>query len=78
LFLAKTQPGSFRRKVGEASYGYIPTIEFYPWDDVPLKFFAGYIGRVYEYSDYTKIKIDVKDYDTGRVMVGLISPLKVL
>jgi len=62
----------------KTSYGYIPTIEFYPWDDVPLKFFAGYIGRIYNYSDYTKVKIDVVDYTTGRVMIGLISPLKVL
>ena len=62
----------------KTSYGYIPTVEFYPWDDVPLKFFAGYIGRIYNYSDYTKLKIDVADYTTGRVMIGLISPLKVL
>ncbi len=60
------------------AYSYIPTIEFYPWDEVPLKFFAGYVGRIFRYSDYTKMKIDVKDYTTGRVMIGLISPLKFL
>ena len=59
-------------------YGYIPTIEFYPWDNVPLKFFAGYVGRVYNYSDYATLKTGTKDYQTGRVMIGLISPLKFL
>ena len=60
------------------AYGYIPTIEFYPWDNFNLKFFAGYVGRIYKYSDYTIEKIDVEDYNTGRVMIGLISPMKFL
>jgi hypothetical protein len=60
------------------AYGYIPTIEYHPWDDVPLKFFLGYVGRSFKYSDYTKMKIDSKDYSTGRVMIGIISPLKFL
>ena len=60
------------------AYGYIPTIEYHPWDNFPIKFFAGYVGRIYNYSNYTKMKIDAKDYDTGRVMVGLIAPLKFL
>jgi hypothetical protein len=58
------------------AYGYIPTIEYYPWDDINLKFFLGYVGRIYQYSDYTKMKINAQDYNTGRVMIGLISPLK--
>lgn len=57
---------------------YIPTLEFYPWDDANLKFFMGYIGRAFNYSDYAKAKINAKDYTTGRVMVGLIYPLKFL
>jgi len=60
------------------TYSYIPTIEFHPWDDVNLKFFAGYVGRAFQYSDYAKEKINSQDYNTGRVMVGLISPLKFL
>jgi len=60
------------------AYGYIPTIEFFPWDDVDLKFFAGYVGRVYRYSDYAKTKTGATDYQTGRVMIGLISALKFL
>jgi len=60
------------------AFGYIPTIEYYPWDDVDLKFFAGYVGRIYNYSDYATSKTGVQDYQTGRVMVGLISALKFL
>jgi hypothetical protein len=60
------------------AYGYIPTVEYHPWDDFNLKLFLGYVGRVYRYSDYTKSKIGAEDYDTGRVMFGLISPLKFL
>lgn len=62
----------------KTSYSYIPTVEYHPWDDFPMKFFIGYVGRVHNYSDYTKEKIDSKDYTTGRLMVGLISPLKFL
>ncbi len=58
--------------------GYIPTIEYFPWDDIDLKFFAGYVGRVYDYSDYATSKTGTQDYNTGRVMVGLISALKFL
>jgi hypothetical protein len=60
------------------AYGIIPTIEYHPWDNFPFKFFAGYVGRIYKYSDYAKMKINVKDYNTGRLMVGLITPLKFL
>ena len=60
------------------AYGYIPTIEYFPWDDVDLKFFAAYVGRIYRYSDYAKTKVNAQDYETGRVMIGLISALKFL
>lgn len=58
--------------------GYIPTIEYFPWDDIDLKFFVGYVGRVYNYSDYAETKTGVTDYQTGRVLFGLISALKFL
>ncbi|MCK5776151.1 MAG: hypothetical protein KAH25_08245 [Bacteroidales bacterium] len=59
-------------------FGYVPTIEYFPWDDMDLKFFVGYVGRVYNYSDYAKTKVNAKDYQTGRIMIGLISALKFL
>ncbi|MCD6597827.1 MAG: hypothetical protein J7L04_09075 [Bacteroidales bacterium] len=59
-------------------YGFIPTIEYYPWNDIDMKFFAGYVGRVYDYSDYATSKTGTADYRTGRIMVGFISALKFL
>jgi len=59
-------------------FGYIPTLEYFPFDDIDLKFFAGYVGRVYNYSDYATSTTGTKDYQTGRVIVGLISALKFL
>ena len=59
------------------SYGYIPTIEYFPWDNLNLKFFVGYVGRIYNYSDYVKTRIGIEDYNTGRFMFGLISPLHI-
>jgi len=61
-------------------YSVIPTIEFFPWDNFDLKFFLGYAGRWYRYSDYAKTRpgLEKMDYSTGRIMLGLISPLKFL
>ena len=60
------------------SYGYIPIIEYFPWDDLNLKFFFGYVGRIYNYSDYTRSRLGLQDYNTGRIMICLITPLHVL
>jgi hypothetical protein len=59
------------------AYSFIPTIEFFPWD-YNLKFFVAYVGRYFQYSDYVKNRkgLEFKDYSTGRVMIGMISPLK--
>ena len=59
------------------SYGYIPTIEYFPWNDLNIKFFVGYVGRIYNYSDYAKSRVGVQDYNTGRLMIGIISPLHI-
>jgi hypothetical protein len=62
------------------SYGYVPTLEFFPWKDFNLKFYLGYVGRSYKYSDYAKTRpgLQLKDYTTGRVIIGIISPLTIL
>jgi len=57
------------------AWGFIPTIEYYPWDDVNLRFFVNWIGRSYKYSDYAKTRFGVVDKTTGRFVVGFVSPL---
>lgn len=57
------------------AWGYIPAIEYFPWSDLNIKFFANYIGRNYKYSDYAKSSFGATDYTTGRFTIGFISPL---
>jgi hypothetical protein len=57
------------------TWGYIPTIEFYPYPDLNLRFFLNYVGRVYDYSTYAESKFGLKDYTTGRLQIGFVSPL---
>ena len=61
------------------AYGLVPTLEFSPYDDLNLKFFAGYVGRIYKYSDFAKSipGANLVDYNTGRVIFGIISPFHI-
>lgn len=60
------------------AWGFIPAVEYFPWDDLNLKFFANWIGRKYVYSDYAKQGLGAVDYTTGRFTIGFISPLGIL
>lgn len=60
------------------AYGFIPTIEYYPFEKLNLRFFANWIGRVYNYSDYSKKRFAVEDYNTGIFQIGFVTPLLVL
>lgn len=57
------------------SYGYIPSIEYMPFKDLNMKFYISYVGRNYSYSDYSKEKLGLSNYDTGVLSVGFIAPL---
>jgi hypothetical protein len=57
------------------AWGYIPAVEYFPWKDLNIKFFANWIGRIYDYSDYAIDRFGVSDYSTGRFTIGFISPL---
>lgn len=60
------------------AWGYIPAVEYYPWSDMNIKFFANWVGRSYDYSDYAKDRLEARDYTTGRFTIGFISPLGIL
>lgn len=60
------------------AWGYIPAVEYFPWSDLNIKFFANWVGRRYNYSDYAKTRFGASDYGTGRFTVGFISPLGIL
>ncbi len=57
------------------AWGYIPTIEYYPFKDLNLRFYANWVGRIYNYSDYAKTWLGAEDYTTGRFTIGFVSPL---
>jgi hypothetical protein len=57
------------------AWGYIPTIEYYPFKDLNLRFYANWVGRIYNYSDYAKKWLNAVDYTTGRFTIGFVSPL---
>ena len=60
------------------SYGFIPTIEYSPFEDLNLKFFIGYVGRKYNYSAFAESTYNAMDYSTGQLSIGIISPLLIL
>jgi len=57
------------------AWGFIPTFEYYPWDNYNLRFFVNYVGRTYEYSDYAKSRFGAVDNTTGRFNIGFVSPV---
>jgi len=57
------------------AYGFIPTIEYYPFKDLNLRFYANFVGRSYKYSDFAKNHLDVKDVNKGRFAIGFVTPL---
>jgi hypothetical protein len=59
------------------AWGYIPTFEYYPFKDLNLRFYANYVGRIYNYSSYAETRLGAKDYTTGRFTIGFISPLAI-
>ncbi|MDX5340159.1 MAG: OprO/OprP family phosphate-selective porin [Cyclobacteriaceae bacterium] len=59
------------------AWGFIPAVEVYPWENLNMKFFANWVGRSYDYSDYALERFGARDYSTGRFTVGFISPLAI-
>jgi|GEM_PF-146581 len=61
-----------------SSYGLIPAVEFYPSKKINLRFFANYIGRYYNYTDYAREKFGLRNSTTGTIEIGFAAPLVVL
>ncbi len=59
------------------TYTLIPTVEYFPYSDLNLKCYLGWVGRNFNYSGYSKDQLGMQDYNTGRFVFGIISPLKV-
>lgn len=70
--IPKEQSSSTRIRT---SYGIIPAVEFYPITNYNLKFYLAYVGRKYNYSDYSKQYLNAVNNSTGMIMLGISSPL---
>lgn len=57
------------------AYGFIPTVEYYPFKDLNLRFYVNWVGRSYKYSDYAKTRFGAVDTNIGRIAIGFVSPL---
>ena len=71
-------PDPQKDKKLRTGWGFIPTVEFFPFKELNLKFFANYVGRVYNYTQYAKDRLGQKNYNTGVVSLGFVAPLHVL
>ncbi|MBF4472313.1 porin [Flavobacterium sp. HJJ] len=60
------------------SYGIIPTIEYSPFADLNMKFYAGYIAKKNNYSSYAKDNFGAVNGTSGQLSFGIIAPLLVL
>ncbi len=57
------------------AWGYNPTIEYYPFNDLNLRFYANWVGRIYDYSDYATSRFKATDTQNGRFSIGIAAPL---
>ncbi|UXE67212.1 MAG: hypothetical protein KA713_01005 [Chryseotalea sp. WA131a] len=60
------------------SLGINPTVEYYPFEKVNLRFFATYVQRVYDYTPYATQQFGAADFNTSRISFGFVSPLLIL
>ncbi|MFY0601605.1 MAG: hypothetical protein JXR03_18170 [Cyclobacteriaceae bacterium] len=75
---ATEEPGGNSFVKIRTAYGLTPTLEYFPWDDTNLKFFAGYVGRTFNYTDKIKSAVALSDDERARVIFGFVAPLKFL
>lgn len=57
------------------SYCFQAALEHNIYKPQNLKLFVAFVGRYYNHTDYAKSQFGLSDYDTGQIMIGLVSPL---
>ncbi|MGX5818040.1 porin [Chitinophaga lutea] len=71
-------PGQTDRTKLRTAWGYIPSLEVYPFKGLNLKAFGAFIGRNYRYTDYARQTLGMTNTFNYRISVGIISPLLIL
>jgi hypothetical protein len=57
------------------SLSYTVLLEYYAYWPQNLRFFVGYVSRNYNYTDYAQAQFGQGDFNTGKLLIGVISPL---
>jgi hypothetical protein len=60
------------------AWGFIPSVEYYPFKNFNLYFFGSAIMRSYNYTSYAESRLGQRDFSRTRIQIGLISPLLIL
>jgi hypothetical protein len=57
------------------SYSFTAALEHHIYKPQNLKLFVAYVGRYFNQTDYAKRQFGLADYNTGQIMIGVVSPL---
>ncbi|PTX43493.1 phosphate-selective porin O/P [Christiangramia gaetbulicola] len=60
------------------SYGMIPTLYYTPFKNIDFRFYAAYIGRYFDYSNFAEQELGVTSYNKNEFRIGIIAPLHLL
>ncbi|MBT2561368.1 hypothetical protein J7E50_11040 [Pedobacter sp. ISL-68] len=74
----KDVPDVANSKRLRTAWGIIPSVEFYPIKNYNLKFFGAYVGRYLEYNAYSKSTYNQANSNSGKMTIGISSPLLIL
>jgi hypothetical protein len=57
------------------SYSFTAALEHHIYKPQNLKLFVAYVGRYFNHTDYAKSQFGLTDFNTGQLMIGVVSPL---
>lgn len=56
-------------------WSFSAALEYHLFKPYNVKLFAAYVGRYYNYTDYAQRQFNLTNYNTGQVLIGIVSPL---
>lgn len=56
-------------------WGFMASLEYHIFKPYNVKLFAAYVGRYNNFSDYARNQLNLSNYNTGQVLIGIVSPL---
>lgn len=56
-------------------WSFSAALEYHLFKPYNVKLFAAYVGRYYNYTDYAQRQFNLTNYNTGQILIGIVSPL---